>query len=167
MWNRNESQWHQEFQLVSVTPETGCFSLKLECAAGLSSDWLSFTASVSLLVLLFTGECGSKKRFLLYNHLKMDKTRGLMFLFICVGLGCHMTHAVHMEKLANIKICADKDCSCEFALFMTLIWRSSVFIIQYFEFKINYQLVVNYNHCWVKPFLCFWFEAHILFWQVS
>ncbi|XP_051771973.1 otoraplin-like isoform X2 [Ctenopharyngodon idella] len=42
----------------------------------------------------------------------MDKTHGLMFLFICVGLGCHrMAHAVRMEKLANIKICADKDCS--------------------------------------------------------
>ncbi|XP_018961175.1 otoraplin [Cyprinus carpio] len=41
----------------------------------------------------------------------MDKSLGLIFLLICVGLVGHMTHAAFMEKLANSKICADKDCS--------------------------------------------------------
>uniref|UniRef100_A0A672MAI0 Otoraplin-like n=1 Tax=Sinocyclocheilus grahami TaxID=75366 RepID=A0A672MAI0_SINGR len=38
----------------------------------------------------------------------MDKSLGLIFLWICVG---HVAHAALMEKLANFKICADKDCS--------------------------------------------------------
>jgi len=45
----------------------------------------------------------------------MDTHHGLMFLCICVGLGCITTHThtALVEKLADRKICADKHCSCE------------------------------------------------------
>ncbi|XP_051507491.1 otoraplin-like [Myxocyprinus asiaticus] len=41
----------------------------------------------------------------------MDKSSGLIFLFISVGYLCHMANSALMEKLANKKICADEDCS--------------------------------------------------------
>ncbi|XP_056126146.1 otoraplin-like [Rhinichthys klamathensis goyatoka] len=43
----------------------------------------------------------------------MDTHHGLMFLCICVGLGCITTHThtALVEKLADRKICADKHCS--------------------------------------------------------
>ncbi len=53
------------------------------------------------------------KWFLLYSYMKMDKSLGLIFLWICVGFVCYGTHAAFMEKLADFKICADRDCSCE------------------------------------------------------
>ncbi|KAF4105408.1 otoraplin-like [Onychostoma macrolepis] len=43
--------------------------------------------------------------------MNMDKSLGLIFLWICVGFVCFGTHAALMEKLADFKICADKDCS--------------------------------------------------------
>lgn len=43
--------------------------------------------------------------------MKMDKSLGLIFLWICVGFVCYGTHAAFMEKLADFKICADRDCS--------------------------------------------------------
>ncbi|RXN15451.1 otoraplin [Labeo rohita] len=43
----------------------------------------------------------------------MDKSHGPIFLLICVGFMCHVAHTALMEKLADFKICADKDCSSD------------------------------------------------------